>query len=143
VCTFTNVAVDNLVEGLASSLNPLRVGYGDKVKPALVPHTLDAKLGQHELYGEVIKLESQHKSMLKDIAGLRKSLERTRIKLDAMHTEDEADRKTISTRKRREKLQAEVTHRETMLEHVQRKLYAMKQQMLFDVVHQADVVSPT
>lgn len=48
VCTYTNVAVDNLVEGLAQAgVRPLRVGVGAKVRAALRAHTLEAKMAAH------------------------------------------------------------------------------------------------
>ncbi|EEB91721.1 hypothetical protein MPER_09875, partial [Moniliophthora perniciosa FA553] len=48
VCTYTNVAVDNLVEGLANAgLRPLRASSAGKVKPALQEHTLEWKMLQH------------------------------------------------------------------------------------------------
>jgi hypothetical protein len=45
ICTFTNVAVDNLVEGLAASgLKPLRIGCEGKVEENLEQWTIDVIL---------------------------------------------------------------------------------------------------
>src|SRR5882757_9380800 len=50
VCTYTNVAVDNLVEGfVAAGLDPVRVGYG-QIKPTLREHSLEFKIERHPLY---------------------------------------------------------------------------------------------
>ncbi|EIN05865.1 P-loop containing nucleoside triphosphate hydrolase protein [Punctularia strigosozonata HHB-11173 SS5] len=143
VCTFTNVAVDNLVEGLAPSLSPLRVGYGGKVKPSLYPHTLDAKLEQHELYSEVLKLERQEEALEKRVVSLRMSSTKAAEKLSIMPLDAEHDRKRANATKRRDRLDQEVTQCGTSLGNIRKRIYAFKQQMLSDVVHAADVVCTT
>ena len=48
VCTYTNVAVDNLVEGLVNvGLKPLRIGSMENSRSSLREHTLEYKFGQH------------------------------------------------------------------------------------------------
>ena len=45
ICTYTNVAVDNLVEGLAASgLKPLRIGFEGKVEEKLEQWTIEVVL---------------------------------------------------------------------------------------------------
>lgn len=59
VCTYTNVAVDNLVDGLlAAGLKPLRCGSMESTRSSLEEHTLDYKFVRHRLkpaYDEVVE----------------------------------------------------------------------------------------
>jgi hypothetical protein len=69
VCTYTNVAVDNLVEGFAASgLNPLRVGFAGRVPAPLHPYTLDARIELHPLKKDIDKLKADIISLEKRIA---------------------------------------------------------------------------
>jgi hypothetical protein len=48
VCTYTNMALDHIVEGLVGrGLKPLRVGLDAKVRPALKNYVLEAYLDRH------------------------------------------------------------------------------------------------
>ena len=70
VCTYTNVAVDNLVEGLvAAGLDPVRIGYA-QIKSTLQEHSLEFKIEQHPLY-------SEHRDISKTLAELEKDLRKT------------------------------------------------------------------
>lgn len=52
VCTYTNVAVDNLVEGFVTAgLDPVRIGYG-QTKSTLQQHSLESKVEKHPLYAK-------------------------------------------------------------------------------------------
>ncbi|KII90282.1 hypothetical protein PLICRDRAFT_40479 [Plicaturopsis crispa FD-325 SS-3] len=130
VCTYTNVAVDNLVEGLASAgLSPLRVGFGGKVKPSLFPHTLDAKLEAHALAPEVEKLAAEEEK-------LGKKLEDLAARMSAA-----AGKPGLGARL--ERMQGAHTGLERQVQKVRSKMYAMRQQMLRDVVASADVICTT
>lgn len=51
VCAHTNVAVDNLVEGLkAQGVNAVRFGSPDRVSPRVESQTLEARIEQHPAY---------------------------------------------------------------------------------------------
>lgn len=64
VCTYTNVAVDNLVSGLdKSGLDVLRVGSVGRVNPELYHTTLDAKLERHESKVEIEGLKKSIKAL--------------------------------------------------------------------------------
>jgi hypothetical protein len=55
-CADTNAAVDNLVEGLArSGVRVVRVGRPAKVRPSLLPYTLDARAEATDLGKEAMR----------------------------------------------------------------------------------------
>jgi len=129
VCTYTNVAVDNLVEGLSDSgVRPLRVGYGNKVKHSLLEHTLDYKLDAHPLRPEVDQLAKKEEGLQRRANNLRKKLDELR-KTDG----DEA-------RDRLVKIQMTLTSLEKQQEALRSRIYAIRQKMLKAVVDDADVV---
>ena len=93
LCTYTNVAVDNLVEGLANTtLDALRIGYNGKVKSTLIEHTLEKKLETHPLAFSYKKLKDdmeermqRKKNLEQRIRELQKNTNRRHIaRLDAM-----------------------------------------------------------
>jgi len=128
VCTYTNIAVDNLVEGLAlSGIKPLRVGFSGKVKSSLVEHTLDHKLEKHVLKPELDKLAKKEQGLQNRIESLKKKLEESR----KCHSENPPS----SERLQMMSITAEREH-----EAVKARMYALHQQMLRDVVAKADVV---
>lgn len=70
VCTYTNVAVDNLVEGfVAAGLDPVRIGYG-QTKSTLQEHSLEFKIEKHPLY-------ARYKTVSDELKKLEKKSKRT------------------------------------------------------------------
>ena len=60
VCAHTNVAVDNLLEGLrAHGVKAIRVGPSQRVRPSLQQYTFDAALEEHPLFQEVEELKRE------------------------------------------------------------------------------------
>lgn len=60
MCTYTNVAVDHLVEGLvAKGLHALRVGYNVKVRPSVLRYTLESKIEVHPRKPELDKIQDR------------------------------------------------------------------------------------
>lgn len=145
VCTYTNVAVDNLVEGLAASgVKPLRVGYGGKVKKSLYPHTLESKLENHALRPEFELLIQEGEQLRKKFGALRKKIQELREKADSG---DEGGAAAARARAMLERAESEAESEGILLERQQNilrsKLYALRQEMLHDIVAQADVVCLT
>ena len=68
MCTYTNVAVDNLVEGLAKvGLKPLRVGSDGKVRASLEQYTLEYQSEMHPLKPEHDKVVEQFKEVRQEM----------------------------------------------------------------------------
>ncbi|KAG6328408.1 hypothetical protein ID866_10681 [Astraeus odoratus] len=128
VCTYTNAAVDNLVEGFgAVGLKPLRVGFGAKVKSSLNEYGLDYQLGKHPLKPRVDKLLEEQKAAEKRYAQLNR-------KIEVLQKEGKA---SVSQRLERMRSALALVERQTM--SINSKLYAMHQEMLRDITTAADV----
>ncbi|TCD69007.1 hypothetical protein EIP91_009229 [Steccherinum ochraceum] len=130
LCTYTNVAVDNLVEGLvAAGLNPLRVGYGGKVKASLLEHTLDHKLKIHPLAPKLEAAGAQ-------VEDLEKRKQTLLIQISELRGKSRNGTKTV--RLANMENAALTMDRQTWA--LKGKGFAIYQQMLRDIVHGADVV---
>lgn len=107
-------------------MKPLRVAFGGKVKPSLHEHTLDHKLERHPLKPKVDKLEEDELRIRKEIAALTKKIReldtsgRHQIRLDRMRSD-------LIVKERQQKVTGS-------------KKYHFKQQMLRDILSDADVV---
>ena len=68
----SNVAVDNLLEGLLESgVNAVRIGQPVKVRASLREATLDARLEHHPLQEDLAALRDEHDALKRGISGLR------------------------------------------------------------------------
>ncbi|KAF9460474.1 P-loop containing nucleoside triphosphate hydrolase protein [Collybia nuda] len=133
VCTYTNVAVDNLVEGLiASGVKPLRVGFGGNVRLSLLDHTLDHKLKVHPLHASVNKLSRREEELYGRIKDLETKLTKMRNTKNEVRLSKRVDNMHLGL------LQMEREHRA-----FRSRIYAMKQEMLRDVIADADVICTT
>ncbi|THH30257.1 hypothetical protein EUX98_g3918 [Antrodiella citrinella] len=133
LCTYTNVAVDNLVEGLvAAGLNPLRVGFGGKVKDSLLTHTLDHKLKTHPL---AKKLEE---------AGARADeVQKRREYLLTRISDLRATTPTGTKAARLANMETGALTLERQYYALKGKAYGLYQHILREVVHGSDVVCTT
>ena len=68
----SNVAVDNLLEGLLESgVNAVRIGQPVKVRASLREATLDARLEDHPLQDDLAALRDEHDTLKRGLSGLR------------------------------------------------------------------------
>ncbi|KAF8331588.1 P-loop containing nucleoside triphosphate hydrolase protein [Amanita rubescens] len=134
VCTYTNVAVDNLVEGLvATGVKPLRVGFGEKVRSSLLKHTLDYQIEMHPLQkvlAPIVKEEKKLEGRIRDMASAVSSAR-------ASATSD------AKAQKQYEKLQIKHASLERQIFAVRRRMYGIEQDMLQSIVKKADVICTT
>jgi DNA anti-recombination protein RmuC len=121
VSTYTNVAVDNLLEGLDhTGVKPLRVG-GKVEKEALRKYTLEHQLENHRLAPTL-------KETKKESEDVKMRMDRLEKKMDECEYDE------------REKIKVLLATLERWYSALQRKIYAIRQQMLREIVAKADVV---
>jgi hypothetical protein len=126
VCTYTNVAVDNLVEGFAAAgVKPLRIGFGAKIKSSLYEYTLDAKLEAHPLKLKVDQLLKDQENVERKLGALEHRI----VVAEKSGSEKLSSMRTAFTLLERQVLA------------LRAKLYALHQEMLNDITAAADVVS--
>ncbi|KAI0314198.1 P-loop containing nucleoside triphosphate hydrolase protein [Amylostereum chailletii] len=131
VCTYTNVAVDNLVEGFAAAgLTPLRVSSSGRSKRSLYAHTLEAHLERHPRRGALEK-----KTKEAEAAGARVKSLSALIAKEAPGGE--------GRKQRAENMRQARANAERRLGALNGAVWRMKQEMLGDVLRTADVVCAT
>ncbi|KAF9480305.1 P-loop containing nucleoside triphosphate hydrolase protein [Pholiota conissans] len=138
ICTYTNVAVDNLVDGLVKAgVNPLRVGYHGSIRDSLISHTLDYKLEQHHLSGSLKKYADEAASIPSKIDELTKKC-------------DDLEEKILSSRgprkasvQRMANMKDALVKMEIRQKFLKTRIFSTQQKMLRDVVTSADVICTT
>ncbi len=71
-CAESNVAVDNLLEGLVNiGVNAVRIGKPVKVRESLRNSTLDALIEQHPLQDEIEDIKQQNEDLRKNLNSLK------------------------------------------------------------------------
>ncbi|KAI0799882.1 P-loop containing nucleoside triphosphate hydrolase protein [Irpex lacteus] len=83
-CTFTNGAVDNVIEGLvAASLRPLRVGTSSKIKEDLSEYILEEQIENHHYRSPTLKkFRDQAMHTLAEIKKLNQLIRELKEKID-------------------------------------------------------------
>ncbi|KAG6837045.1 hypothetical protein H0H93_015616 [Arthromyces matolae] len=132
VCTYTNVAVDNLVEGFVQSdVKPLRVGSGGSVRSSVAEHTLDHRMSIHPLGPE--------------LQAIMKAIETATHKYDALKERIREKSKTTNARslKMVENMVKSLLASEAHLGTLRKRKYALNQYILKDCLSDADVICTT
>ncbi|KAL0580423.1 hypothetical protein V5O48_001576 [Marasmius crinis-equi] len=137
VCTYTNVAVDNLVEGLAAAgLVPLRASSAGKVRAGLEEHTMEYKMSKHPLHPELEQLSERKQAQLKELTEIRGMLTDLRVKqFQGTATQRE------ETRAKR--IQEDIVKKERVYLAMGKRFYGIEQKIRRDVLAQADVICTT
>lgn len=133
MCTYTNVAVDNLVDGLASAgVKALRVGFGGSIRSSVLEHTLDYKLSIQPLQPLLLDLTKEEEGLGKRIADLE-------IRLRGVC--DKASSGDAGAIAKAERMRKALLAMQGAHAGMRSRKYAMQQQMLREVIADADVVS--
>ncbi|KIO30452.1 hypothetical protein M407DRAFT_224414 [Tulasnella calospora MUT 4182] len=123
ICTYTNVAVDNLLEALvAAGVNPLRVASPGKVKESVAQYSLEAKMEAHPLKPELDEL-------MKDLPRLQERRDETHKKLQEVRDDS-------SKMLKMKAIQALIRRKESAI-------YKVRMTMLHEITHSADVICTT
>lgn len=114
-------------------MKPLRVGFGERVRPSLLKHTLDYQIQVHPLQRVLAPLVKEEKKLQERLHDMSSTISNAR---------DSAayDAKAM---KKYDKLQIKGASLERQLLAVRAKKYSAEQEMLRDVVKKADVVRRT
>lgn len=124
VCTYTNMALDHIVEGLVGrGLKPLRVGLDAKVQPALKDYVLEAYLDRHPRRNEL-----EHHVR-----------EETRLQEKAQLLEKRIGEASDKP-SRVANLRSILANVDRQLRIVKAKVFRLRQEMITDVLKEADVV---
>ena len=128
------MAVDNLVEGLASAgVKPLRVG--GSIQKSLIEHSLEYKLENHPLHPTLVKCVTEEEKLSLRIQELGMRLKELSKKLYvAVNAKASLIEMESNMRKGHNLMQVQ-------RRNLSQKTYAIQQQMLREIVEAADVVS--
>lgn len=132
VCTFTNVAIDNLVEGLISAgVAALRVGGLSRVGEGLVQYTLDSHMQIHPLRKEL-------NAAIKEKQAIKRA-----IKLYIEKIADMKDARTDEELSHLKSNKRALEVAEKRLRKVSSVEYRVRRKMEYEIISNADVVCTT
>lgn len=124
------------MEGLAKAgVKPLRVGSQGNIRSSLIPHSLDHKLQTHPLYSTFKKAAEEIDNLAKEIRALD-----LRYAKHLRKTEEQAETPTKRQVTMAENIFKDREMKTLRLKSIQKKSYGIEQQMMRDVVADADVV---
>jgi hypothetical protein len=124
VCTYTNMALDHIVEGLvARGLKPLRVGLDAKVRPALKEYVLEAYLDRHPRRRDLERLVREEAKLQEKTRLLERTIEEAK-----------------NQPKRLANVQTIMASVDRQFWIVKAKVFKLRQEMITDVLKQVDVV---
>ncbi|KAF9553856.1 P-loop containing nucleoside triphosphate hydrolase protein [Agrocybe pediades] len=138
VCTYTNVAVDNLVEGFGKAgVKPLRIGQNATSKQSSLQWSLDYKLQEHPLNPKLLKVAEEDEAVSAELKTLSKKYEALEIRI----RDTAAPRK--STLARAQNMRAAIFKMVAKKKILKKNIYGLQQLMLRDTVAAADVICTT
>jgi hypothetical protein len=124
VCTYTNMALDHIVEGLVGrGLKPLRVGLDAKVGPGLKDYVLEAYLDRHPRRNDLERLVREEAKLEEKMRLLERTIEEAKNQPNRVAN-----------------LRAIMANVNRQLSVVNAKLFKQRQTMITDVLKQVDVV---
>ena len=124
------------MEGLAKAgVKALRVGCNGNVQKSLIEHSLDHKLEMHPLHPTLVRAVNEAEKMSRQMQELSKALKELNKKLW------EAKNPKKSMIQREHNMRNGLISIRDQHKHLQKKIYAIQQQMLRETVAAADVVS--
>jgi hypothetical protein len=131
VCTYTNVAVDNLVEGFVKAgLKPLRIAFSGKVKPEIEEYTYQQAMARHFLKPRLDELTAQ----CEQAAGNLRLIDE-QIREKAL-----TDTGSAQSQKALERLRIRRTSAERRVHGLQAERYRTEQVILQEMLQEAQVV---
>lgn len=135
MCTYTNVAVDNLLEGFAKAgLKPLRVGFGSRIRASLQEYSLDHLLLKHPLQPLLLETIALLDKMEEEISQLGALIRDTLKKI-------EGKTPSAAMEQRVRNMSQAMGMKDRRRNELRAKKYGLQQEMLHDIVKSADVVS--
>ncbi len=124
VCTYTNMALDHIVEGLVGrGLKPLRVGLDAKVRPALKAYVLEAYLDRHPRRNDLERLVREETKLQEKAQLLEKNIGEASNNPSRLAT-----------------LRTILANVDRQFKRVKAKVFKLRQEMIMDVLKQVDVV---
>ncbi|KAJ4481077.1 P-loop containing nucleoside triphosphate hydrolase protein [Lentinula aciculospora] len=137
VCTYTNVAVDNLVEGLAKAgLKPLRAASAGKTKDSLAKWTLEYQFQTHPRYSDWKDLVDRAKKIeggLKELRRKTQDLARKMLKYGLSSRETQI----------KDNMLKNLARQGRFLDATKRRSYGLEQVIVKDILNNADVICTT
>ena len=133
LCTYTNVAVDNILEGLVgpeTGINALRIGSSAKVKASLMDYTLEANFDRHPRAPAFARKQKEAEDLEVQMSKLRLSIAATR-------------KKGQREEQRLANMEAHLMQLERRLKAARGMAYMMRLGIITDIVTGADVVCTT
>ncbi len=124
------------MEGMArAGLKPLRVGFQGNIRSSLLPHSLDFKLQSHHLYPTLEGVKGDADALAKDLRKKQTSYTKALLKIKESQTPNKNKMTRVAN------MLKDITMIKLRHKGIEKKIYAMRQEMLRDVVSDADVVS--
>lgn len=140
VCTYTNVALDNLVDGFVNAqVKPLRIGHQQSVRSDLLEHSLDAQLAKHSLSKDLLEILEEENSMSVKMDELIKKEEEMAKKMEKYTDSDRQPRKDVIARLN--KIRSTIMKLSMRQKVWNNKKYIVQQRMLRSILNASDVVS--